>query len=76
MSALPFVIQLITKIIFAGMADYWVSKKILSHNSIVKFFNLLGLKLNFILNFIFLKPVLVPEFVLYFFHFVIVLSHI
>lgn len=46
MSALPFVIQLLTKILFAGTADYWVCQKIMSHNAVVKFFNLLGIFLE------------------------------
>jgi len=39
MSALPFIVQLLTKIIFAGSADWLRRKEILSHTSVTKLFN-------------------------------------
>lgn len=42
MSALPFIFQLITKIIFATIADYLKSRRIMSHSGVVKLFNLIG----------------------------------
>lgn len=42
MSAIPFIVQLITKGVFAGAADYLKHHKILSHTSTTKLFNLLA----------------------------------
>jgi hypothetical protein len=42
MSALPFIVQLITKGIFAGAADYLKHHHILSHTSTTKLFNLIA----------------------------------
>lgn len=42
MSALPFVVQLITKGVFAGMADCLKNRRILSHTSTTKLFNMIA----------------------------------
>ncbi|KAI6224931.1 putative transporter C02C2.4 [Aphelenchoides besseyi] len=42
MSALPFIVQLITKAIFAGIADYLKHRKIMSHTAVAKLFNLIA----------------------------------
>lgn len=57
MSALPFVVQLLTKILFAGIADYLKLKHIISHCAVVKLFNLIGMfsKLLFIVLIFILK---------------------
>ncbi|KAE9550582.1 hypothetical protein FO519_006209 [Halicephalobus sp. NKZ332] len=39
MSALPFIIQLLTKIVLAGSADWLRRKEILSHSAVTKLFN-------------------------------------
>uniref|UniRef100_A0A914DR20 Major facilitator superfamily (MFS) profile domain-containing protein n=1 Tax=Acrobeloides nanus TaxID=290746 RepID=A0A914DR20_9BILA len=42
MSALPFIIQLLTKILFAAIADTLKARKLMSHTSVTKLFNLIG----------------------------------
>ncbi|KAI1732909.1 major facilitator superfamily domain-containing protein [Ditylenchus destructor] len=42
MSALPFIFQLGTKIIFAGIADSLKVRKIMSHSGVAKLFNLIA----------------------------------
>ncbi|KAI6238161.1 putative transporter C02C2.4 [Aphelenchoides fujianensis] len=42
MSALPFIVQLITKILFAAMADVLKHRKLMSHTAVAKMFNLIA----------------------------------
>uniref|UniRef100_A0A915D377 Uncharacterized protein n=1 Tax=Ditylenchus dipsaci TaxID=166011 RepID=A0A915D377_9BILA len=42
MSALPFVFQLLTKIVFASIADILRSREILTHSAVAKLFNLIA----------------------------------
>lgn len=42
MSALPFVIQLFTKILFAGCADWIKRRRLMSATTVTKLFNLIG----------------------------------
>ncbi|KAI6223059.1 Sialin [Aphelenchoides fujianensis] len=42
MSALPFIVQLITKILFAAMADVLKHRKLMSHTAVAKLFNLIA----------------------------------
>ncbi|KAF7638604.1 hypothetical protein Mgra_00001982 [Meloidogyne graminicola] len=42
MSALPFVIQLVTKILFAAMSDWIKRKRIMTSTAVTKLFNLIG----------------------------------
>ncbi|KAI1726444.1 major facilitator superfamily domain-containing protein [Ditylenchus destructor] len=42
MSALPFIFQLVTKIVFAGIADSLKVRRIMSHSGVAKLFNLIA----------------------------------
>ncbi|KAH7725442.1 major facilitator superfamily transporter [Aphelenchoides avenae] len=42
MSALPFVVQLVTKILFAWMADTLKARQLMSHTNVTKMFNLIA----------------------------------
>ena len=46
MSALPFVVQLLTKIVFASIADELRARRLMSPSAIAKLFNLIGMRVG------------------------------
>jgi len=73
MSALPFVVQLVTKIWFAAVSDWIKRKELMTSTAVTKLFNLIGFFFVFLIkNYYIFKVVLERVPALYFFHFVIV----